>query len=199
MKETQTQIEDKFNEFRDRTESSIYSIQQMLKEPRLNKLFTWLLTADSAAYSFLPVGWRGSISTASDAESLLRVIYNAVLDDGEISFVTVGDEPRIVFEDVRFMDNEELNRMVLCPTTEKFSATKKEIKILHIEPNEFVDCAIEYTTKKLQKCFVSDAAALGLDFAVKHYSEYKLFSESWSTTLKQKIDDLAKARSKLLL
>ena len=196
MKDEKIQIEAKFDKFRSDTESCIKSIEFMIKEPRLTKLFAWLLTTDISPYSFLPYGWQGSLSTASETESLFSTIYGAVVDDGDISFVTVGGEPRIVFGDVRFMTEDNINDIVLSPS-EKFPVVKKEIKILNIEPNEFVDYGNEFATKQLQKHFVTDAAIRGLDCAVNDHSKNRLFSESWSTTLKQRIDELVKRRSNL--
>lgn len=147
--------------------------------PEMVGLVEWMLTTDANPYAYLPEGWAGAISCSTGFAGLLFAIRHAVLDDGDITFVTVNGEPRIVFAD-KWDDNfrnyvlsNQEGRMVIDMDSEF------DIKVLDISPNEFGALHDAFQAKWVKKCFMSDARRQGVDFAVKHYREYKCFNDSW--------------------
>lgn len=181
------EVKDKFEMFRGKTEKDIVYINSLLQTPQLSKLYNWLLTTDTNPYSFLPEGWANSLVTASGTSALFSMIHHAVIDDGEISFVKLNDEPMMLFIDVRNMSQQDLYKFLLTEQ-EKSSGFEFDIEILKIEPNDFGDHVDFYQRKWMQKCFIQDAAQHGIEFTKDAYSKYKLFSEDWEHNLKDKID-----------
>lgn len=185
------EVKDKFDMFRSKTEEDITSIIGLLQTPELSKLYNWLLTTDINPYSFLPEGFTNSLATSSGTASLFYMIHHATIDDGEISFVTVNDEPRMLFIDVRYMSQQDLRKHATTEQ-EKMSRFDIDIEILKIQPNDFGDHVDFYQRKCLQKWFIQDAAQHGIEFAEQNYSKYKLFSAEWKHQLKDKIDKTRK-------
>ena len=181
----------KFEKFQANYDEAIKTIKQLQGpseyEPQMNGLVNWLLETDANPYSYLPEGWAGSISSAEGFASLLGVIHHAVYDDGDITFVTVNGEPRIVFVH-KFEDNF---RNYVLTTQEKEMEngawrTEYDVKFLDIEPNEFGVIYDAFQIKEIKRWFTSDARAHGVEWAASHYRSYKLWNEAWVEEYKTK-------------
>ena len=57
----------------------------------------FLLTTGINPFAFLPQEYAGKFDTSEGFSELLDTIFNALIDDGEISFPIINSEPHIVF------------------------------------------------------------------------------------------------------
>lgn len=167
---------------------AIERIQQYLSIPEdsyyhdMVCLVKWLLETDQNPYQYLQqevAGWTGS---ATGFVSLLDLIHHALYDDGDIEFVKVNGQPKIVFvwrHDDGFYD-------AILSDSDKALAARKGLKaediveVLDINnTREFIEECEKYQLKHIQKCYITDAARRGLQFADAHYSQYKCWEEDW--------------------
>lgn len=174
----------KFESFQNRYNEAIENINQYLKGPESMKELThWLMTTDANAFSYLPMEWAGVSYTAEGMSALLDCIHHAVVDDGDITFVKVNSEPRIVFaneQDDNFRETVLGQHGLL--SQKRYIARGLgpfHIQVLDIKPNEFGKVYDEYQSFWLKKSFMDTARRLGVEFAKKHYSEYNCWDESW--------------------
>lgn len=152
--------------FQDNFDQAIKTIEQyQTTQSTMQSLVEWMLTTDANPYSYLPEAYAGSVDSAEMFAGLLNTIHHALYDDGDITFVAVNGEPRIVFVD-RY-------------DVEKQFPKGKVVEVLDIEPGEFVTLYNEYQTKEIKRCFITDAKRFGLDFGVEHYKHYKCFDTNW--------------------
>ena len=174
----------RFQKFDNIYQEAIKTIEHFLdtKDPAgIDVLAKWMLETDANPYAYLPDTWAGSVGSAENFASLLHYIHHAVHDDGEITFVTVNDEPRIIF--VYPEDDEMLKKHALSDTERNIAARgsnfKYDIKVLDITPGEFGALYDEYQRLDLMRCFSMDAGRMGIATATEWYKKYKCFSEDW--------------------
>lgn len=180
---------EKYKEFEVRHQEALSSIERFRTEGNeLSVLVEWLLNTDCNPYSFLTEEWAGSLSNAQSFNSLVRCLSIALYDDGDITFVKVNEQPRIVFcgsNDIHFRD------VVLSAQDKKMESWRgvlAVIEVLDCSPSEFCRICDEHQLETLRRCFSMDAGRLGEDFAVKQYSKYNCFDETWLGICKEKID-----------
>lgn len=184
-----------FSKFQESYNKAIETIELMLVpseyEPPIHGLVKWMLETDANPYSYLPEYWAGRVGSAEGFAGLLEYIYHAVYDDGDITFVTVDDEPRIVFA---YQSEENFRNSVLTKQEQDLEkrpvfgvVRERAIKVIDIEPDDFPGIYKDWQIKDLQRCFAVDAARMGLDFAIKHYSEYQCYSDTWPAECKDEI------------
>ena len=170
--------------FKDNYEESIRAIEWFRTESSTMKdLVNWMLTTDANPSAYLPEGWAIALESANSFAALLHTIHHAVYDDGDITFVTVDGEPRIVF----VWQHEDNFRGYVLTSQEKelekrevFGRTRPyEIEVLKIEPHEFGALYDAYQVDDLKRCFASDAGRNGIEFSVAHYSKYNCFKATW--------------------
>lgn len=85
-------------------EEAIQSIENSLKvQPHdcsqtseFRTFANWLMTTSHSSYDFLPNHWVSYKSNPYESDLLLSHIHHALLDDGEISFVTMKLEDKIL-------------------------------------------------------------------------------------------------------
>lgn len=144
------------------------------------RLVQWMLETDSDPYGYLQHTWAESIKTATGFASLLAHISHAIHDDGDICFVTVNSEPKIVFSHPSYPDFEQY---VVWPDLQK-SVYKyqgmPEIALLDIRPNEFGDVYDRYEASRLARLFRIDTRAAlrsGTPIAqvIAQYETYRLW------------------------
>ena len=159
----------------------------------MRELVNWLLTTDANPYAFLPEEWAHSLNAAESFADLLHYIHHAVYDDGDITFVTVNGEPRIVFAnqyDDNFRDRALTNQEKEIEKRTIFGKLRTyEVSILNISPNEFGHLYDAFNLKDLQRCFSIDAGRLGVKFATDTYSKYACFTSDW---IEQCADEISK-------
>jgi hypothetical protein len=175
----------KFETFKKNYEEAIETINTFLEGPEsMTELTKWLMTTDANPYSYLDHTWAGMTQSAEGMAGLLNYIHHAVVDDSDITFVKVDNEPRIVFAhpaDDYFRDvvlssqEKELEKSF----EEKYGMGKKEIHVLNIKPNDFGKVYDEYQKEQVKKWFLSDAKRHSVEFAKQHYEHYNCWDESW--------------------
>jgi hypothetical protein len=163
-------------------------IQQCLSTPEdsydygMVGLAKWMLNTDQNPYQYLQQDVAGWTKTATGFVSLLDLIHHALYDDGDIEFVKVNGQPKIVFvwrHDDGFYD-------AILSDSDKAIAARKGLKaedivevMDNIIPREFIEECEKYQLKHIQKCYITDAARRGVQFADAHYSQYKCWEEDW--------------------
>lgn len=123
------------------------------------RLVQWMLETDSNPYGYLQHTWAESIKTATGFASLLAHISHAIHDDGDICFVTVNSEPKIVFSHPSYPDFEQ---HAVCPDLQNNVYKHQgmaEIALLDIRPNEFGDVYDRYEASRMAMCFRIDVHA----------------------------------------
>lgn len=170
----------KFDKFKARYDQAIADIERFLSpDSKLAPFTKWLLSTDINPYNFLPEVWAGSIGTAEGFSAFMSMVHHAVYDDGELTICTVNGRPRITFVDRYLPDFRRYALSAHELDLEQRFGSEAKIEILKLDINEFGILCDESETASLKKCFVNDAARNGVEFAVKHYSRYSLFSETW--------------------
>jgi hypothetical protein len=147
-------------------------------------LIRWLMETEVNPYAILPEGWAGCLNDAVSFNGLCAHIHHAMVDDGEIEFVTVNDEPRIVFvgsweenfED-RVLSKQELNYKN-NGIGGKVKKVNYEVKVIGKNVQEFIKSRLEYDIGSLRRSFEWDAAD-DLNHAIEHYSKNPLFDHNW--------------------
>lgn len=172
--------------------AAIEEIESVLNTPgdaydyEMVSLVKWMLCTDANPYSYLPNEWASAIYSAESFVSLISHIHHALYDDGDITFVSVNNEPRIVFADrcdknfnERALNNTEKGIAGHCSNY----SIHYDIKVLDITPDQFGAIYDEYQKNWLKKCFISDSIH-GIEFAAGIYRKYKLWNEDWLNEVK---------------
>ena len=188
----------KFQDFQKAYDDAIETINLFLLpgkyEPQLDGLTKWLMETDANPYSYLPEHWAGRTNTAEGFASLLGFISHAVHDDGEITFVTVNGEPRIVFAN----QHDDDFRSAALTETEKDIETRPwpavrtrrpsyVIEVLDITPNEFGPLFDKFYANDIKRFFMSDAV-MGVEQAAEHYRKYSCWDEAWIDEARKEYD-----------
>ncbi len=102
----------------------------------------------------------------------------------------VNGEPRICFANV--YENNYFDHVL--NEQEKSFGVEKYIITHCNNVTEFIETHKNYHCDSILKWFIHDAARLGIDFAVQHYSEYKNFNHDWEddTEINAKIESIRK-------
>lgn len=90
-------IVEKIAHYNETHNQAIERIKMHCNDEKIGTLFTWLMTTELNPYSYLTEGWAERTSTATGMSALMDTIHHAVYDDGNISFVTVNGQPKIIF------------------------------------------------------------------------------------------------------
>ena len=122
------------------------SITKYLISPHqeMQTITHFLLTTDVNPYEFLPQEYAGKFDTSEGFSELLDTIFNALIDDGEISFPIINSEPHIVF-----ISQHETNYKEYL--IQKVSSAKfyKEFELLFC--NDVYDFINKFDTYRLNK------------------------------------------------
>ena len=142
--------------FRKNFDKALEEIAYFLKptsyEPRMHELVKWMLETDANPYSYLPSDWGEALENAQLFVELLHLIHHALYDDGDICFVSVNGQPRIVFHDPHDIG---IHRSALTEqeryALEQFGR-RHEVEILDIQPNDFGSTYDAFAAKERRKC-----------------------------------------------
>lgn len=194
----------KFEQFQKAYDQAVATIHKFLEpgqyEPQMNGLVKWMLETDANPYSFLPYGWADALESAQGFASLLHHIHHAVYDDGDIDFVKVNGEPRIVFawqHDDKFRDYVLTNQEKEIEKRPIFGQVRPyEIEVLDIKPNEFGPIYDAWQAEDIKRCFIMDASGHGVEWAAEHYRKYRCWNEEWMTECEDAIEARKALRKK---
>ena len=179
----------KIKTFKKNYDEAVDTINSFLEGPdSMNELAKWLMTTDANPYSYLDHTWAGISQTAEGMANLLNYIHHAVVDDGDITFVKVNGEPRIVFAH----QFDDFFRDVVLSRHEKEMEKKREeyginfeykIEVLDIKPNDFGKVYDKYQKEQVKQWFLFDAKRHGVKFAKQNYEHYNCWDENWIKTI----------------
>jgi hypothetical protein len=169
--------------FKQLHQDAMNTIEHHLFVPEMQELVHWLLTTDANPYGFLPVGWQDSYTSAVHFASLLNNIHHAVVDDGEIIFVSVQGEPRILFAlrwatDIRTLAMSHAEQVNDTRRAEH-GLSRYSVEILDITANEFGKHYDAYYVAQIKRWFLRDARMHGVEAMAEHYATYQLFDSAW--------------------
>lgn len=119
--------------------------RHLTNENSMQPLVAWMLSTEIDPYTYLPEDVASNTDSSTGFSHLLNLLHHALYDDGEITFVTVNGQPRIVFcwEGEEGFEKEVIGENLLH-IKDNF-----EVKVLKIEPNEFGKLAEDYREKTL--------------------------------------------------
>ncbi len=185
----------KFQAFQKNYDNAIENIKSFLEpskyDPPMHELVKWMMETDANPYSYLPHHWAGCVASAEMFSSLLRNIHHALYDDGDIAFVTVNGEPRIVFV---WKHEDNFHNYVLTDTEKdivnRHGKVSYTIEVLDIKPSEFGPLYDSWHQNWLKECFLGDAHR-DVEQAADHYRKYRLWDESWVEEAKKNIIDFS--------
>jgi len=164
--------------FETKYNNAISYIKKQQTDDVMSSITNWLLDTEINPYSFLPNSYAELAYTAEGFESLLHQIRHALVDDGDISFPVINNKPYMLFID-RY--EATINSFAdLSLYVEDIYDINDIAWLNSIE--EFMFAADENHRKTIKKCFNSDLRRFGIDNAVSHYKNYKVFDESWIPT-----------------
>lgn len=166
-----------------RHEQSMKTIKSFLEpDSGMPKLAQWLLENDANPYSYLPEPWANSTYTSSGFDALLRYIRHAAIDDGAISFITVNEEPRIVFIHPSDYPTRKLFESACLTNDEKWRLGPYrgvDIEILGIDHEDFPEYYDNWFKNKIKQWFLDESENSTPHEAAIYYRKYKLWDESW--------------------
>lgn len=197
-------IEQKFQEFKKTYEDAVNSIHEYLTNDDLSDmkhLVEWMLVTDEPPCGYVRSRqFNGDLDSAEKFAAILSEIHHAVYDDGDIAFVTVDGKPRIVLAD-RYEEDfiehvlSELEKQDQVRVENGRAVLIKptyDIKILHINANEFGKVFDEWHIKDTKDWFIKCAAMYGLEMATATYSRSRLWNQDWPNEFKDEIDQRSK-------
>ena len=171
--------ETRFYMFETRYNDAISYIKKQQTDDVMSSITNWLLDTEINPYSFLPEFYANLANTAEGFESLLHQIRHALVDDGDISFPVINNNPYILFVD-RYESTINSFADLSLYVEDIYEDIYDIVWLNSIE--EFMVAADENHRKTIKKCFNSDLRRFGIDYSVSHYKNYKVFDESWIPT-----------------
>lgn len=155
----------KFKEFQEKHDEAMQDIKRFLEptkhEPQMHELVLWMMQTEHNPYGFMDDGYASYLSgSAINFAGLLHIMSHALYDDGDIAFVTVNNEPKIIFWDKW---DENLKDHALSDIQKRLEAegSEYEVKVLDIKPNEFGDLYDKYAKEQeLKFAWVNELTAL---------------------------------------
>lgn len=173
-------IEEKLKKFEKVYTDAVESIKRYQADEDVGDLVNWLLATDINPFSFLDNG--NLMSSAEGFDHLCHLLHHALVDDGDVTFLSVDGAPKIVF--VCRWDLKEYKRkkykLVDVDGKPKLDHDMIDSDIVIFESYDDWIASIEkYTTEHLKKCYLSDKQQHGEDFATNHYSKNKRFNPDW--------------------
>lgn len=187
----------KLEDFNQKHEEAIALIHSYVDNPEdypeMYELAVWLLETKHHPSNYLTEKDSEFTDYAQGFAGLLDNIYNAVYDDGSLTFVTVNGAPRIVFYE-EWEDNFE--SIVLSRREKQWNIDLDrhiglgklkpyEISVIDIQPNEFGKLYDEYNTKLdkswLRIDFLRTQYKEGLDVAIEKFKGHPLYDLEFFT------------------
>lgn len=188
----------KFAKFQKSHDAAVESINHILRDQRYaqaHPLIEWLMTTDANPYGFMPRGYEGAMGSAQSFDLFLSTLLHAIYDDGDLTFVTVNDEPRIVLAsqhdddfNIKALNQYELDRL----NSKNFPVpiTEYVIKVMNVSPGGFVEPYIKWQKDLLQRCFVIDAAKHGTEWAKNIHCTNSVWDDAWVIGCQARIESM---------
>lgn len=154
---------------------NVSSIKSYLKYPEnqdddylaFHKLANWIVDRDVSYVDFLPENWQSSLCSADGLASLLSVIHHAMLDDGDITFVSLYDDGTLSDVFMVFYHRLEDNFIEYCKKALGYNWTLK------------VDMNLRFTT------FFNKEPR---DYVFVSYTDPARFIQEYTDLQKQKVE-----------
>lgn len=178
-------IEEKFEKFDQSHREAIETIKEYQQDKDVGVLVNWLLATDINPYSFLDDEYAQYMYTSEGFSMLCHLLHHALIDDGDVTFLSVDKKPKIGFywkydlpeftrKDYKLIRPEDGSR----PYIEN-NIVLSDV-IVYDDFNQFIEAIEIYATNDLKRCFLGDIQIMdSLDNAVRHYSQYKRFDPAW--------------------
>lgn len=165
------QLEINFQEKQKRYLNDVEFIKQSIsQDSEFGRLSLYLFTTKRNSKSIVNRGYN--VNDASSFSCLLRDIHHALVDDGEITFYLVDDEPRLSCEyDFELKD--------CLSDEERQSGDQFDCKILNkITIDDWIKSSEEYFVNEIKSNFMFDYQ-LNPDGMIEWYKKYECFDENW--------------------
>lgn len=162
---------------------SLDSINRYLTDENVGKYINWLANTEINPYSFLPEEMASGFGTSEGFEFICHMVHHALVDDGDISFVICGEQPKIIFQyrydyvPKKVKEYKLINDENGKPKLDHILVDEK-VKFLE-SFDEFIIEVEKYERDHTMRCFYLDADRLGKEFAFEHYSKDPFFDTEW--------------------
>lgn len=148
-----TTLIDQSNLWTRKTTESISKIISMLSrtedyEKDFVTLAKFLVETDINPWGFMPIGWESSKDSAQSFECFLNCLHHAMVDDGDVCFVTISlYGPRMLFR--HYSEKEEIASDISkrYTTSHKLEVTWKS----HNDSNRFIQELIKYEIDRQER------------------------------------------------
>lgn len=176
---------EKFEKFEKGYNDAIGRIKRYQEDKDVGDLVNWLLNTDENPYSYLDDSHAHLLSTAEGFSFLVTILHHALVDDGEVTFLSVDGQPQILFvNQYDLKDYKEFKRKdyKIVEVNGKPKLVDELVDsdiVIFNNYHEWIDAIEIYATKELKRCYLRDKECHGEEFATKHYSQYKRFNPEW--------------------
>lgn len=157
-------------------DDAIKVIKEYQKDPKMSKITNWLLETDANPWGIFPNN-GDALGSAENFAGLLLSIHHTLFDDGEICFPVIGGWPRIVFRHHTEATIEDCTTETERNPIYGYDSNEEIVFLKTID--EFIEVYDKQWLENMKNCFAVDVDIHGLDYAIEHYSKYKLFSQDW--------------------
>lgn len=181
-------------------DEAIQSIENHIKpQPHHNKdeqqhveLAQWLLSTSVSPYDFLPNGWHNFRSEPFSTDSLLSVIHHALVDDGEICFVSLKLEDKILRHFIMFYPSYEDGFKQACFNENQniiqsyINGRESHVRVMNSMIEKFPD-----------KNFTSQPLITEKDFSFETHNNSSLFIQQVESLEKHRIEKMLEMDKKM--
>ena len=94
-----------------------------IDEQKFKKLANWLMELDENPYGYLPENWASFRDNPFTCLDFLRNIHHAMTDDGDVAFVTVKIDNRIIAVRLEFLDHHDIETIKQAPAISDLIST----------------------------------------------------------------------------
>jgi hypothetical protein len=166
----------RFDDFKETYDKAIKTIEAFAKDEDMATITNWLLDTENNFYIIFGLDniYGKAQESAEVFASLLNEIAFALIDDGEICFPIIYDQPSIRFCNKEYFEDEYRKD---CDTGIKVKY--EPLKFLN-SIEEFIVESDKAHVKWLKQCFLHDTRICGRESTIEHYQEYKAFDPTWA-------------------
>lgn len=153
-------------------EEAIQYILKSRNDKDIGNFTNWLMETQANYYDIFSDHWR-SFNSSIDVECFLKVVYHALVDDGDVCFPVINGVPKLIFSD-RYETTPEVIKLMFRDV----DVSKMKLEFLD-NIDEFIEQAELYHVNTIKQCYLCDLELHGEEMANSHYSKYKCYSQEW--------------------